>query len=258
MMKKSRILLGWSGLLGAILALSACSTPYRVASVEGSRILIDARYDTHPDAEAMAFIAPYKHQVDSLMLPMVGYTTHPMAPGRPESDLSNLLADIFVWSGSSYGERPQLGVYNMGGIRASLPGGQVTKGDILDVAPFENKVCFLTLSGEKLMQLFREIAHRGGEGVSHGVELVITRDGKLVSAKLHGQPIDPQAQYRVVTLDYLAQGNDQLEAFKSKTEVNEPGGQTSDSRFVIERYFKEKAARGEQVDSRCEGRITIQ
>lgn len=257
-MKKDRILLKGSGLLGLLIAFSACSTHYEVASVTGSRILVDARYDAHPDAAAMAFIAPYQHEVDSLMLPVVGESTHQMTAERPESDLSNLLADIVVWAGESYGEHPQLGVYNMGGIRANLPGGKVTKGDVLDVAPFENKICFLTLSGEKLMQLFREIAHRGGEGVSHGVELVITRDGKLVSGRLHGKEIDPQGQYRIATLDYLAQGNDQLTAFKSKTEVNEPGGQINDSRFVIERYFKEKAARGEQVDSRCEGRIVVQ
>lgn len=245
------------GMTATVALFAACASPYHVTSVERQRIVVDARYDAHPDAAATAFIAPYAHEVDSLMFPVVGETTHPLTVDRPESDLSNLLADIMVWAGTAYGEHPQLGVYNMGGIRANLPGGKVTKGDILDVAPFENKICFLTLSGEKLLQLFREIAHRGGEGVSHGVELVITNDGKLVSAKLHGQPIDPEAQYRVATLDYLAQGNDQLEAFKSKTDVNNPSGKENDSRFIIERYFKEKAARGEQVDAHCEGRIVI-
>ena len=105
-----------------------------------------------------------------------------MATGRPESELSNLLADIMVWAGTNFGEQPQLGVYNMGGIRANLPAGKVTKGDILNVAPFENKICFLTLTGGDLLLLFREIAHRGGEGVSHGVELTITKGRGYISA----------------------------------------------------------------------------
>ena len=163
-----------------------------------------------------------------------------------------------VWAGTNFGEQPQLGVYNMGGIRANLPAGKVTKGDILNVAPFENKICFLTLTGEDLLLLFREIAHRGGEGVSHGVELAITKDGQLIAARLHGQEIDPQGRYRIATLDYVAQGNDQLSAFKRKTDVHEPGGKENDSRFVIERYFQEKASKGERVDARREGRIVIQ
>lgn len=252
------LLLGTASVAGSILALAACSGPYEVASMDRSRILVDARYDARPDAEAMAFIAPYQREVDSLMFPVVGETSHQMAARRPESDLSNLLADIMVWAGTDFGEKPQLGIYNMGGIRANLPAGKVTKGDILNIAPFENKICFLTLTGEDLLQLFREIAHRGGEGVSHGVELTITKNGQLVSARLHGQEIDPQARYRIATLDYVAQGNDQLSAFKRKTDVHDPGGKENDSRFVIERYFKEKASRGEQVDARCEGRIVIQ
>ena len=68
-----------------------------------------------------------------------------MHADRPESDLSNLLADILVWAAKDYGESPVLGIYNMGGIRADLTKGDVTYGDVLDVAPFENKICFTTL-----------------------------------------------------------------------------------------------------------------
>lgn len=258
MKKIASLLMGTVCVSGSFLALAACSSPYEVASMDRSRLVIDARYDARPDAEAMAFIAPYQREVDSLMFPVVGETTHQMATGRPESDLSNLLADIMVWAGTDFGEQPQLGVYNMGGIRANLPAGKVTKGDILNVAPFENKICFLTLTGEDLLLLFREIAHRGGEGVGHGVELTITKDGQLIAARLHGQEIDPQGRYRIATLDYVAQGNDQLSAFKRKTDVHEPGGKENDSRFLIERYFQEKASKGEQVDARREGRIVIQ
>ena len=179
----------------------SCHTPYHLTDVSRTRILIDSRYDAKPDAKAEAFIAPYEQKVDSMMKPVVGSTAHPMAAHRPESDLSNLLADILVWGGDEFKENPDFGVYNMGGIRAALPEGKITYGDILNVAPFENHICFLTLSGDKVLQLFREMAARGGEGVSHGVKLVITKDGKLVSAMLNGSQVDPQKSYRVATLD---------------------------------------------------------
>lgn len=240
----------------AYLAVS-CGSTYKVASVERSRVLVDSRYDGAEDKVVTDFMAQYKKTVDSIMSPVVGQAAEYMAAARPESALSNLLADIMLWAGKDYGERPELAVYNIGGIRAAMAKGDITYGDVLDVAPFENKICFLTLTGDKLMELFEQIASVGGEGVSHGVELTITRDGKLAKAKLNGEEIDPARRYRVATLDYLAQGNDKMEAFKSGTDVNSPTSDENNTRFIIMKYTREKMSQGEAVGSRVEGRIVV-
>jgi 2',3'-cyclic-nucleotide 2'-phosphodiesterase (5'-nucleotidase family) len=255
-MKDKKIL----GLLATagLLAVTSCVSHYEMTGIERSRILIDKRYDARPDAQAAAFLAPYKHKVDSIMGPVVGETAHYMAAHRPESDLSNLLADILVWGGKDFGEHPDFAVYNMGGIRAAFAKGKITFGDVLDVAPFENKICFLTLSGSQVLQLFGEMAAVGGEGVSKGVKLVISRDGRLISAQLNGKAIDPATSYRIATLDYLAQGNDHLDAFKRKTQVMSPQSEENNVRYIICNYFRDKAAKGEKVDARVEGRITVE
>lgn len=245
-------------LVTLLLLAASCHTPYHLTSIERSRILIDSRYDAHPDAAAAAFIKPYDHTVDSLMKPVVGCTAAPMMAHKPESNLSNLLSDILVWGGEEFNEDPAFGVYNMGGIRASLPQGDITYGDVLNVAPFENHICFLTLSGEKTLQLFQEIAARGGEGVSHSVRMVIAKDGSLKSVTVQGQPVDPQKTYRIATLDYLAQGNDGLTAFKSKTDVVSPDDQAHDVRYIIVNYFKHFQAQGKAVDTKVEGRINVE
>ena len=239
------------------LATVSCSSHYAVSDVSRSRILIDKRYDVRPDAAAAEFLAPYKAQVDSQMAPVVGHTARYLEKYRPESPLSNLLADIMVWSAKDFGEHPVMGIYNMGGIRASLPAGKVTYGDVLDVAPFENKICFLTLTGDKLLELFENMAAVGGEGVSHGVEMVITARGKLVSARLNGKPIDPKGSYRIATIDYLAQGNDKLTAFKSKTDYVAPKAKENDTRYLIADYFREMEKQGIVVDARVEGRVVV-
>lgn len=251
---RNRIIL----LLLSVLLLGACRSTWHVAGVSRTRLLIDSRYDGTPDAGATAFLSPYRQRVDSIMRPVVGSVAHYMAVARPESDLSNLLADIMVWGGEAFREHPDFGVYNMGGIRAALAKGDVTYGDVLDVAPFENHICFLTLSGDKTLQLFREMAAVGGEGVSHSVRLVITHDGRLKSATIGGKPVDTGRSYRVATLDYLAQGNDKLEAFKSKTDVVSPQEEAYDVRYIICNYFKAKARKGETVDAKVEGRISYE
>lgn len=249
-MKQAKLFL----LLAAALLLSSCATRYKVTGIERTRMLIDKRYDAQPDAGAQAFIAPYKQQVDSIMSPVVGHAAKYMAAHKPESTLSNLLSDILVWGGQPFGEHPDVGIYNMGGIRAALAEGVVTYGNVVDVAPFENKICFLTLTGEKLLELFGQLASRGGEGVSHGTQLRIA-DGKLLSATLNGQPIDPQGSYRIATLDYLAQGNDGLLAFKEGTNVVSPQTEENNVRFIIMDYFRAEAAQGRAVSAEVEGRI---
>lgn len=237
--------------------LTACRTHYEVASVERTRILVDDRYDYYQDAGAVDFMAHYQQLVDSVMGPVVGRSVRYMTPHRPESELSNLLADIMVWAADVYHEHPDFGVYNMGGVRADLPQGDVTYGDVLDIAPFENKIAFVTLTGEEVLELFGQFASTGGEGVSHGVKLVITKDGKLVSASLKGEPIDPKREYRIATIDYLVGGNDKMLAFKKSKQVNSPQEYENNTRFIIMNYFREQTRQGKLVDAQIEGRVTV-
>ena len=240
------------------LVLGACHTPYHMSDISRTRLLIDNRYDATSDADVMAFIAPYKQKVDSTMSPVVGHAASYLEPKRPEGKLSNLMPDILLWGSKKFNETPDFAVYNMGGIRASFAEGVVTYGDVINVAPFENKICFLTMTGEKVIELFSQMAARGGECVSHGVRMVITPEGKLVSATVNGKAVDPKAKYRIATLDYVAQGNDGMGAFKDKTDVVSPQENENNVRFIIMDYFREKEEAGIAVDAPIEGRVTVQ
>ena len=246
-----------------VTALLTCSViseaqTYQLKSISRSRVLIDSSLDPFTDSAAVKYLTPYRQRVDSMIEPVVGNSERYMRASRPESLLSNLLSDIMVYQSSIFDETVDFSVYNMGGIRASLPKGKVTYGDILDIAPFENKLCFLTLSGQKVMQLFQEIASVGGEGVSHGVQMVISKDRKLVSVLLNGKKIEPTKKYRIATIDYLAQGNDNMEAFKSSENIVMPTNSNNNIREFIIKYFRDCMERGVVVDSKMEGRITVE
>lgn len=258
MKKKNSIKIFLASAVMLLMASPAFAQKYKVAKVERTRILVDQKWDAQPDAEAASFIAPYKSKVDSIMGPVVGNIAHDMTRHRPESELSNLLCDILVWGGKQFEEQPFFAVYNMGGIRSNLAKGKVTVGDVNDMAPFENKICFLTLKGDKVLELFQQIAHRGGEGLSHAVRMVITKDGKLKSVTLNGEPVDPEKSYRIATLDYLAEGNDQLVAFKSGTDVFAPKQKENNVRYIIMNYFREMQAQGKVVESKIEGRCVVE
>ena len=246
-----------ASLVGLAMLLVGCRSHYQLSGVERSRILVDSRYDV-ADASLETLMAPWKQEVEKEMAPVVGEAADYMPVERPESGLSNLLADILVWAGKKYGEQPDFGVYNMGGIRAAIAKGKVTVGDVTEVAPFENKIAFVSLKGSDVIELFRQMATTGGEAVSHGVQLVFTKDKQLRSALLNGQAIDPEREYRVASIDYLIQGTDKMEAFKKKTRVNSPQEESNNVRYIIMDYFREQMAEGKAVYRSVEGRIVIE
>jgi 2',3'-cyclic-nucleotide 2'-phosphodiesterase (5'-nucleotidase family) len=243
-------------LLTAVMLTSACQTHYEVASIQRTRIVVDNRYDGQPDQKAADFLKPYKHVVDSVLGPVVGHSAKYMTAQRPEGTLSNLLSDILVWAAKDYGEKPDFGLYNMGGVRADLPKGVVTYGDVLDIAPFENKIAFGTMTGADVLELFGQMASVGGEGVSSSVRMVI-KGGRLESATINGEPVDPAKSYRLTTIDYLLGGTDKLEALKKCTNVNAPKDASNNSRFVIMNYFREMEKQGKIVDAEIEGRVIV-
>lgn len=246
-----------TGLVALSLMASSCRSHYELNRVERTRILVDQRYDAHPDAEAANFIAPFKEKVDAEMNPVVGRAAKYLEAKRPESPLANLLADILMWGSKKFNEQPDFSVYNIGGIRASIAQGNVTMGNVVDVAPFENKICFVSLKGDLVTLLFKQIAGRGGECLSHGVELTVSPDLQLLSARINGEEVDPERTYRIATLDYVAQGNDGMSAFKQKTDVVSPQEEANNVRYLIMDYFREKAKEGQEVDANVEGRFKV-
>jgi len=246
-------------LFAVLLSSSVCmAQKWKVVDVERSRILIDCTYDAPLDAETQAIFEPKRRYVDSVMSPVVGKATCTMDTDRPEGTLSNLFPDVLVYASRWYNENVDFGVFNIGGIRASLLAGDITVGDVYKMSPFDNKICFVTLSGDKVLELFQQILGRGGEGVSHSVRIVGDKQLKLVSASINGKEIDKKKNYRVATIDYVAQGNNDMRAFLSGTDMNSPSGDNDNMRFVLVRYFKDLMSRGESVCSEIEGRIKIE
>ena len=93
-----------AGIVAGIFMFSSCHSGYSLASVEGSRIEVTAALDANPDSAAIAVLAPYQKTVDSIMSPVIGQSARFMDRFRPESELSNLVADILRYSASAGAE----------------------------------------------------------------------------------------------------------------------------------------------------------
>lgn len=239
-----------------ILLLSSCrSSHYVLQSINPHRIEVTAALDAQPVAAAQQFITPYLAGVDSLRMPLIGHSALFMPGHRPESLLSNWVADALVDGARRLGYTVDFGLCNMGGLRASMPQGVVRRGDILAISPFDNKLTILRLRGTDVQELMQNIAAVRGEGLSTAARLVITADGQLRSATIGGQPIAPDSIYSIATLDYLADGNDRLYALRNSIERTVTTELISETLMTQLRLLE---AQGQQATSAIEGRIIVE
>jgi 5'-nucleotidase/UDP-sugar diphosphatase len=107
--------------------------------------------------------------------------------------------------------RADFAVVNSGGIRDSLPAGTLTYKDVLQVQPFGNTLCTLTLKGREVLDFLAIVAkmNPGAGGYAHlsGVELIIG-DGAPLQARVRGAFVDPAKTYTMVINSFTAAGGD--------------------------------------------------
>jgi 2',3'-cyclic-nucleotide 2'-phosphodiesterase (5'-nucleotidase family) len=132
-----------------------------------------------------------------------------------ESAEGNFFSDLMLAA------RPdaQVSVTNGGGLRADLPAGELTYGQLFEAIPFDNRFAIVELSGGDLRQLLTGNLQRGGGILSWGGLTAKARcsAGKLeVQVRVAGKPLDDKARYKLVTSDFLASGGDGMMIAKLK------------------------------------------
>lgn len=205
-------------LYASLMMLASCGPAVRYQG--GSYTRIDSLIAT--DSVENSRVLPYRNQLAAEMNEVIGFADSALVSRRPEGTLGNLIADILFKRAQSYmlesnGFPVHACVINAGGIRASLPKGPVTVGQIYSIAPFENELVVLRISGAKMAELLNFIAKKGGEPVSN-MHLLIRKDGSWAEASIANKPFDSRQNYYIATNDYLAQGGDKMSFFNQPLE----------------------------------------
>jgi 2',3'-cyclic-nucleotide 2'-phosphodiesterase (5'-nucleotidase family) len=143
---------------------------------------------------------------------------------------------------------------NVHGHRATMPKGTVTIGNLFEIYSFDNTITFLDLKGSDLKKMFDAYARIGGGGISSNVKLII-EDNRVKSVTVDNKPIDDNNIYKIVTLDYLAEGNDNMSVFLNAISLNNTGITLRD--LMID-WVKEQTLMGKEIESVLDGRIIIE
>jgi 2',3'-cyclic-nucleotide 2'-phosphodiesterase (5'-nucleotidase family) len=181
------------------------------------------------DSAVHSVLAPYKVQLDSVMNVVVGQTAFalPKEPGKTETLLGNFVADACLAKGNSVykpaDEKPgQVCILNNGGLRASLPAGNITRGNVFELMPFDNEIVVVTISGAKMWDLVKFAAASGGVPVA-GMSIGMKPDKTPGTVLIGGVPFDSTKTYKVITSDYLANGGDKMAFLKDPIKSEKTG-----------------------------------
>lgn len=179
--------------------------------------------------EMRDFLAPYRHVVDSVNSHVVAWSEVEMENGREVGPYANWTGDFAARFGRQVADSLRragvqvapvaFGMMNVGGIRQPMVRGAVTEGQMLSTFPFSNRMRLIEIAGRDLLETMRIVAPKGGEAVSSEVRVVTDSAGRMERMLLDGADIDPDSTYVVSTIDYVANGNDDMTPMKRHREI---------------------------------------
>jgi 2',3'-cyclic-nucleotide 2'-phosphodiesterase (5'-nucleotidase family) len=238
-------------LILTILSLSLLDSYSKVTLKQYERMPVDKRYDSLPPTKLVQLMKPFREELSKIVDRPIGTSAQFMEAKAPESLLSNFLADQLLLKAAEYvPEGVDLAIINLGGIRAPLPAGPLTVGDIYRIMPFENEVVVLELKATDILAVLTKIAMDGGEGLSN--VRILVEGGQLKSLMIAGKPFDETRTYRLATMDYLADGNSGMTPLKNAVKRIDTHVKMRDA--YISR-IEQITAQGKKVESALDGRL---
>jgi 5'-nucleotidase len=199
-----------------------------VKEAAGDPIFLDKSIT--PDAAVLARIKELGAPIEELKNKEVGETTKAVDGSRDscrarECEMGNLVSDAVLDRVKDQGVT--IAISNGGGLRASIDGGTVTMGEVLNVLPFQNTIATFEISGKDLVAGLESGLSQLEDGAGRFPQVaglkysfdksVAPNEGRVKSVEvMEGgawKAIDPAKDYLVATNNYVRQGGDGYKIF---------------------------------------------
>ncbi len=202
-----------------------------------------------PDPEVEKIIKPALKKAEEKKAEIVGKSSVPLTHERKEAKetvLGNVITDAMRDTTGA-----DIALINSGGIKADIPEGNITFGNLHDALPYESHLVTMELTGQEIKSLMENSAARDSNNLQvSGISMDIDRENKVSNIMIGRKPLVPEKKYRVTVDDFLASGGDSYETFTEGKNVT-PGP------FVIEslrRYLKKNPVITDEK-AKIEGRL---
>ncbi|WP_299402896.1 bifunctional UDP-sugar hydrolase/5'-nucleotidase [uncultured Roseobacter sp.] len=209
-----------------------------LTEAKGEPILIDGQVTK--DAATAARIAEAAKPLEEIRNKVVAETAAEIVGVREdcrarECAMGNLIADAMLARVKDQGV--QIAIQNGGGIRASIDAGKVTMGEVLTVLPFQNTLSTFEVTGETIIAALENgvSQHEEGAGrfpqvagMSFAFDVSKPAGSRISDVMVGGAAIDPAKVYAVVSNNYVRNGGDGYDMFKTAANAYDFGPDLAD------------------------------
>lgn len=158
-------------------------------------IPVNARLDSRTDSTIEALLRPYRAAIDSLYVQNIATVSGSTELNKANPQFLNWVAQFYIHQGNQLATGVEGAIGNKGGLRTSWTPGPLSKGRVIDMMPFQNRLVVLDILGSDLLE---------------ALEIAAKRSEPLAGITTTPDKIDPQKTYRIATIDYLANGGDYM------------------------------------------------
>lgn len=165
-----------------------------------------------PDNAMQAFLAPYQEkgsaQISEPIAQLNGFLDGERSSVRfKPTNLPHLIAKAQMQSVAA-----DFGIISGGGVRSSIESGDVSFKDILKVHPFKNRIAYISLSGNELVDYLTKVASfppdTGAYPQFYNIRFDRSPNGVLSNIEIGGKPFDATKAYKFTINSYNASGGD--------------------------------------------------
>jgi len=226
--------------------------PVKHVVVESHHRVIPIYTDEYAlDSAWVARVRGWNAGVAPVAAAVIGRNAIALTRGRPEATIGDFICDAMRFTSGA-----DIAMQNPGGMRANLAAGDITRGAIYEVMPFDNTIVTIELSGadvakalEQALKYDRVTQVGGLRYVFDPKRPAMSRVTQLTLAD--GTPIDPAKVYKVAVNNFMATGGDNYDALNR--------GNRDDAGLVIrgalEAYVRDKCKAGGALEIKEDGRI---
>lgn len=230
----------------------------KIDSFGGGLVAMDAsRPNSAPDSGIETIIRKYNAALEDRMAQVVGHTKVALDGERANvrtrtTNMSNLITDALREASGA-----DIVITNGGGIRASIPAGDITMGNVYTVLPFDNSLVVIELSGDKILAALEHglssYPNQAGSfaqvsGLTLRFDPSKPAGSRILEVLVAGEPLDPDRLYTVATNDFMAAGGDGYVWFNEANIIFDSGEMLRD---IVAGYLMEH----ESVEASSEIRI---
>lgn len=194
-----------------LVILCACKSHYHVSEIKPSHYELKTAKN---DSITLLSVLPYKAGLDKEMKTVIAYSDSSLTKDGNDPSLGNFACrtvEDYIRTNRNEIAGKHIVVLNRGGLRNNIPVGEITKGHIFELMPFDNEVVVLQITGEKLMDCIRSMI-KDKKLISRNLSFTV-KDNEAFDIKIWGFPFNIKEDYYIVTTDYLAMGGDNCSFF---------------------------------------------